>query len=236
MAKYSVVIPLIPQHDREMGRIFHELRQSRELLEEIIICRSESLIAQRRIKKRMLRLAKRSGINSEIVKFSFVSKKATAGENRNRGWNLATGSHVAFMDADDSYATYRLSIIDKFLVSSGGAAAVHNIGEHFQDTLNFEPEMGNVRKIQLDDSGNFSAGGTVVAFHYAHLTLETSLRDKYQYTDIFPGEDLELVKRMTVDGVAISHFGVELSHWNRKRSFRYEIRRLRKRIFSFKFR
>ncbi len=235
MVKFSVVIPLIPQHDRELGGIFFQLNGSREILEEIIICRSESLFSQNQSMARITRLAEKNGISPKFLKFSFVSGKATAGENRNRGWNLASGSHVAFLDADDSYAKNRLEVIRDTLEKSDAKAVVHKFGNHSQKVREGRKESLSFDYIQSNADGIFTVRKSQVSFHCAHLTLETSLRSDYQYSDIFPGEDLELVSRMINNGVRVFYIDHELSSWNRNRSFRYELRRLRKKILPTKF-
>lgn len=234
--KFSVVIPLIPQHDREVGRIFSELQSSNNFLEEIIICRSESLFGQNRTKARMKKLATKNGINSDILRFSFVTSKATAGENRNRGWKLASGFYVAFIDADDSYVNNRLELIHGVLMNSVAKAVVHNFGNSSHNETQATKELVESTQVKIDKHGNFIAGKFQVSFQCAHLTLVGSLRDDYQYTDIFPGEDLELVTRMIKDGIDVFHIDNELSNWNRNRSLRYEFRRVRKRILSLNLR
>jgi len=184
---------------------------------------------------RITRLAEKNGISPKLLKFSFVSGKATAGENRNRGWNLASGSHVAFLDADDSYAKNRLEVIRDTLEKSDAKAVVHKFGNHLQKEGEGKQGSLSFGYIQLNAGGIFTARDSQVSFHCAHLTVATSLRGDYQYSDIFPGEDLELVSQMIKDGVRIFHIDHELSSWNRSRSFRYEFRRLRKRILPTKF-
>jgi glycosyltransferase involved in cell wall biosynthesis len=234
--KFSVVIPLIPQHDRELARIFKELKNSEENIKEIIICRSETLIGQKRTIESMKRRAEKSGIDPELLRFSFVSGKATAGENRNRGWNLASGSFVAFLDADDSYISNRLEVLGKVLEKSNAKAVLHKYRNSSNGVNQIQDPAFAVERIMLNKAGIFSTKNSQVSFHCAHLTLDTSLRNVYQYTDMFPGEDLELVTRLITDGAEVLHIDYELSSWNRNRSPRYEIRRMRKKILSLKFR
>ena len=126
MKNVSVVIPLIPQHDYELRRLFRELTDDASFIREVIVCRSETWKFFSKLTiRRYSKWANEAGLDSEIV-MSQVSEVAADGVNRNRGWKIAKGEFVVFLDADDSYSKHRISAIIKTLQQSGSDMLVHN--------------------------------------------------------------------------------------------------------------
>ena len=242
MSKFSIVIPLIPAHDRELKRLFNVLACEVELIKEVIICRSEtkSKEHEKRIKF-FQKLAKRSRLDVPII-FSPVSGVARDGTNRNRGWDLSSGKYVAFIDADDLYSKNRLTILDKIFEQYGFQAVIHNYSETGEVVSPLTLLAQNIdahqvvfpKSVDTEDlkvSLRSEKSGSI-RIHHAHLTLVNDKSITARYKDIFPGADTEFCKRLVVNNKKVGYVDLQLSSWNRRRNLRYKIRLVKHRLLG----
>jgi hypothetical protein len=113
--KYSIVIPVVPKHDKFLKNVFECLSAENFLIKEIIVARSSLAPHQiNRYKKFLMKISSTFDLEDKIV-LSNEAKSCLAYANLNRGWLLAKGKFVTFLGADDIYAPYRLRVIDEVL-------------------------------------------------------------------------------------------------------------------------
>jgi glycosyltransferase involved in cell wall biosynthesis len=231
---FTVVIPLIPQHDFEIKRILKLLANEQYLIERVIICRSETKGSESRIKKKYQQYAKSIGFKKEIVVNS-VKHVARDGTNRNRGWQLATTKYVAFMDADDLYSETRLSTLLRFFDLTGADALLHNYSSlDSPNETNSQIKCENTKIVLEKDEAGMDylsdTEGNVLKIHFAHITVRNDIKDFLMFTDRFPGADWEFATQLVSRGLNVQYLTQELSAWSRNRSIRYKLRLYRMRL------
>lgn len=239
MKHFSVVVPLIPAHDKDFKELISYLVLHEDWIKEVVVCRSESRVRLKRVlESKFSRWANLSGLTVPLI-FSLVSEQAYDGTNRNRGFDLATGDFIAFLDADDKYASGMFETLYKAFQFSGADALLHSysldeskIEANAKEvsssleilTLPREIESTNM-EIPIRSRTNLSQP----LIHHAHLSAR---RDALQerYLDIFPGADTEFCKRIILQGYKVVFINQRISYWNRKRSFRYKLTRLYRKL------
>ncbi len=231
---FTVVIPLIPQHDFEIKRILKLLANEQHLIEKVIICRSETKGSVSKVEKRYQKYAESVGFNKEIYVDS-VKDVARDGTNRNRGWKLASTRYVAFMDADDLYADTRLSTLLSFFDLTDADAILHNYSSLTLSSENNNeiPCQNTEIVVEKDDNGiDYLADklGNGLKVHYAHLTVRNEIKEILMFTDRFPGADWEFATQLVSRGLNVQYLTQELSAWSRNRSIRYRVRLYKMRL------
>lgn len=242
MKEFTVVIPLIPLHDRELKRIFKTLATEAHLVQEVIICRSESKMSNSQaIQSKFENWARKAGLKVPIT-CSLTADQAYDGTNRNRGWLIAESPFVAFIDADDDYRKDRLTLLLSTFKRTNCDAILHNYEEDAalwpaEKGLEFSTSSGPIQAYLLgtEDPGDLSVpisdgDGRVLQIHHAHASVRTEVAARAMYTGIFPGADTELCKKLILAGLNVQYMNEKLSNWNRKRSLRYRLRLFKKRL------
>jgi hypothetical protein len=238
---FSIVIPLVPDHDSELRRLFGTLAYEDDLIEEIIICRSETSIKSHpRIEAKFRKYARKAGLTA-VIELDSIPEQAWDGPNRNRGIERARGELIAFIDADDFYQLNRLHTILKAFEASSCDAVLHNYEldpKQWNPSAQAIPIFNESTLEILSYTGPqdlitpiVSENGDTVAIHHAHLSVRTKSIKGLRYTARFPGADTEYCKKLILESLYIAYSPAKLSFWNRKRSVRYKFRLL-KRKFS----
>lgn len=244
MEKVSVVIPLIPQHDSELRRIFEEISSESEIVGEVIICRSETIdIFSNYTFRRYVKWAHAAGLTSKII-LSHIKDSAPDGVNRNRGWEIATGDYVVFLDADDSYAKNRISAVISTMKHYNYDLFLHNYALEEESLAEVSKKDTTFQAVSLKASnalfGKDGLGpitdnaGNPLQIHHAHISIRNStIVRQIEFTNRFPGADTEFCKRAVSSELNCGYSSLKLSKWSRDRSLRYRARLLRKKLMTF---
>lgn len=116
----SIVVPIIPRHHKYAESLVRNLLKSSTPPFEIIFAASSQNAAS---EMQLQKLVERYPLSVRILS---SRSNFTAGENRNRGWDLASGDFVSFCDADDLYSKYRLEIISRVISNFSPDLILHN--------------------------------------------------------------------------------------------------------------
>jgi len=208
--EFSLVVPLIPAHDEKLLRLFENLSQASHMFKEIIIARSETRIADiYQITEKIEKLRQNTGILCPVL-LSPSTDRCLAGENRNRGWQLAASKWVCFLDADDLY------LPEKFNFQREVIENIPNVNMILHDFY-FESELD---KLTLPKANHFELAKLVhnqeIAFetfgldtfainsvsentniripgglnvHHAHVTVRNEIRSSIKFQNKPRGED-----------------------------------------------
>jgi len=233
---FTVVIPLIPQHDFEIKRILELLAHEQHLINEVIICRSETKGSVARVRKKYSRCANSVGFLKKIS-IDCVKSVARDGTNRNRGWQIASTKYVAFLDADDLYSKNRLSTLLELFEATNADAILHNYNSSGSPSERFDTTMREIKKVTVKKNSegvNYLSdmSGSELKVHFAHITVRNNLKETVMFTDRFPGADWEFATEIVSRGFNVQYLTQELSAWSRNRSLRYKIRIFKLRLLK----
>jgi len=220
----TVVVPLAPSHVNFLPGLFEQLTPDAGVIDRVIVCRSQLKKRQQREFLHFLRgLANRAGLK---VSLSADDGMQLAGENRNKGLQLADTEYTAFLDADDHYMPQRLTRITQTLRSSASDLLLHDFlleptypptfsapvwtnsdfvvaDRLFQSTFpygrqrNSEGTSPGDTNIQLPDT---HAGHQVA---HGHMTIRTELRRSFAFGTLHPGEDGQFCRDLLWAGKAV---------------------------------
>lgn len=207
----TVVIPLVEAHDHHLADLFQTLAAEAALIREVVVARS---LLSRQLATEYSSWAHSLGHEHQLqVRVVATGRRATAGENRNRGWAEATTKYVAFMDADDLYVSGRLGAMLSVADGFESNLVLHDFWAS-EATWHESPrdEWGLVDVVHTDDlfAATFPAGrdrgseglvpgdtniivpsvnGASSTVHHGHTLVRTSVIDAVRFGRRYPGED-----------------------------------------------
>jgi len=168
----------------------------------------------------------------EIVRIHLTPDKCTAGQNRNRGWDIARGEYVSFCDADDFYSPKRLEIICNEINRSGAELIIHDYlyqsprtllkfthGKYsvFESEELFQSTFPNGKRNRETEFGSNGESNITIPSrkrfhfraHHGHATVKTSV--KIRYSDFPFAEDGIFCRDLLYKGYKISYVSAKLS-------------------------
>jgi hypothetical protein len=175
--RFSIVIPVVPKHDRYLNDVFACLSTESNLIREIIVARSE--IAPHKVKKyeKFLRkISSEYNLEDKVI-LSGEPRACLAYANLNRGWRLAKSEYVTFLGADDLYAPYRLSVINEVLDHYPESNLILH-GAFFEDQSTTNAQVNKFKQLDSDDFlGHFVKERIIDSSEIYKATFPTGKRD-----------------------------------------------------------
>lgn len=240
--RFSIVVPLVPDHDGFFFEFLSELSRNPERVGEVIVSRSSgksqdifdfenhlaTLIQEKKITFRI-----------EIL---HTNEILLAGENRNRGWKRASCEYVLFCDADDTYSPFRLQMLEEAILILDPDLLVHDYysGEQLEEYAYRSPEMldyvltseiheSTFLNNPRDRSSEGKSPGDTnirvpfklnnhVKIHHAHTCVRNDLRSKFLFGDTYRAEDGQFCRDILESNFVVCYIPWELSTWVYSRS------------------
>jgi hypothetical protein len=240
--QFSIIIPLVPQHDDYFFRFLVELSNSPDKVGEVIASRSNDNF--RNIAKFQLRLD--AFLSENLLPFPVKvlcsTERLLAGENRNRAWACAKYDYVVFCDADDEYSPFRLlmlgeaiSLFKPDLVVHDYFSGVRPVEYRYErpENLDYVQSKELFEATFLDVPRNRGkegerAGDTNlrvplklnnhIKIHHAHSCVKNNLREKFQFGTTYRAEDGQFCRDILESRNPVVYIPWELSTWVYSRS------------------
>lgn len=232
MQKATVIVPLIPEHDREIHQLMRYLKSQEKHVTELIVCRSETPEQRHaEVLGKYTKWAVKLDLSFSI-ELNSTSTKAYDGTNRNRGIEKAKSDILICLDADDAYAENMIETIISTFETTNCDVILHNFTYNKNEIDLDKNEEIKLQELTYPESASLLDFGTPIRttldskepqIHHAHVSFRKS-RVQERYTDIFPGADTEFCKRLIRNGKKTLYIDKKISFWNRKRSLRYKLR------------
>jgi glycosyltransferase involved in cell wall biosynthesis len=239
---FTLVVPLVPNHDNYFFEFLFELTKNPERVGEVIASRSSG--NKRNISlfnSRLDNFLSEHGSNFS-VEILHTTENFLAGENRNRAWSLAKYEYVVFCDADDIYSPYRLQMLEEAIEIHKPDLLVHDYfsGDNQAKYTYCEPErLEYVLSPDLFDAtfldvprNRFNEGRVAgdtnlrvpfkinnhVKIHHAHSCVRSNLKTQFQFSKTYRAEDGQFCRDILEGGNPVVYIPWELSTWANNRS------------------
>ena len=239
----TLVLPLVAQHDQYVSDVLKRLGDDTSYVSQVVLARSG---LSKRDLETYLRWASELSVDSGLkVTVSALSRHATAGENRNRGWGYSTSRFTAFVDADDTYMPGRLGLLLQVAEQFDASMVLH---DHFYSDeapypfalSDFDPNSvvgpselmaatfpgGRRRHLEGRIPGDTNIElppGTEGLGRVGHgyAFVKTSLRDEIQYGLRYPGEDGQFCRDVLWNVGGVYYLPTPLATYRRELSAEY---------------
>jgi glycosyltransferase involved in cell wall biosynthesis len=129
MVSFSIVIPIHPPHFHYIPSLIDQINKFEGVsINEVIFAASETTVNN---------FESFQALSKYQLIFSCVPYRCNASMNRNRGWSVATGDWIAFIDADDKYHPIKLKVTEDVILQHQNANCI--IHSYFYHQKNFQP-------------------------------------------------------------------------------------------------
>jgi glycosyltransferase involved in cell wall biosynthesis len=201
---YSVVVPAFNAECMIEACLESVLAQTLSPLEVLVVDDASSDGTEAAV-RRCERKFEAAGIALEYFRLAENSGPSIA---RNKGIRAAKGSYIAFLDADDAWASAKLAVVDKFATASGAGLLCHAYagepGFHVRpDAPGYEAEPLSVYDMLLRSPAQTSCA---VVRNEPALAFDESMR----YC-----EDYDLWMRIAEDSPVLRLVGAPLAQLSR---------------------
>ena len=229
----SVVVPLVPAHDRYLESLVEQLKSDAEVIDKVVLARSSARSGHVSVLANMAEeLSNTHGMTIELLP---TSRARLAGQNRNRGWERVTSPYTAFLDADDRYAPYRLQRLLEVAEDRASDLVLHDFITGIDDSIGFPDASWTGKDLIGTESlylATFPEGrqrwkegsvpgdtNVVVPFdastprgvHHGHIFVKTSLRREFSFGSLYPGEDGQFCRDVLWSKRSVTYVPARLS-------------------------
>jgi glycosyltransferase involved in cell wall biosynthesis len=194
---FSIVVPLVKDHDAYIPKLFATLSIEKELVTEIIIARSHLPSNQNEHFERFIKAsASDAGLIGKEVLVKSESKQ-NAAQNRNAGGMKAKSQWICFLDADDDYSEFRLRYLCQIIKNHSESNLILHSYTYKNELLNwpmptnFEKCKDKIKRetqkfVASGDQGNSNLnvpvkGSGLNRIHHGHITVKKEVFQKVKF-------------------------------------------------------
>ena len=232
---FSIVVPLVKDHDAYIPKLFATLSIERDLIVEVIIARSQLSASQTKNFERYINsCALDVGLTNKVV-FENSMDKQNAAQNRNAGGIRAKSEWICFLDADDEYSEYRLRylslIIKKYpevnlilhsytykselphwSMPTDLKKSINQVEAETQEFSENKESKNSNLTVPLENTGNNR-------IHHGHITVKKKVFQETKFLIDHPGQEDGLFCNVVLSKYGnVKYFPLALSIYNVERS------------------
>lgn len=229
----TVVVPLVPAHDKFVPNLIEQLSQERDVIASVVLSRSSARNRNvRMLLDEVASLQSDHGIEIEVIA---THRQQLAGQNRNRGWFRVRTPFTAFLDADDEYAQDRLARLLEVAESEASDLVIHDFMLKTVETDKIPKTSWTTQDLVRSDAlyeATFAQGRNrqkegqtpgdtnvivppnstqYTSVHHGHILVRTDLRRTFRYSTLYPGEDGQFCRDVLWGGGTVTYIPARLS-------------------------
>jgi hypothetical protein len=232
---FSIVIPLVKDHDVYIPKLFATLSIENDQIVEIIIARSHLPANQAdKFERYVNSCASDVGLANKVV-FENSEYKQNAAQNRNAGGSRANSDWICFLDADDEYSEYRLrylsliirkypevnlilhsytykSELQNWSMPANLKKSIDQVEAETQDFSENKESKNSNLTVPLKNTGNNR-------IHHGHITVKKKVFQETKFLIDQPGQEDGLFCNVVLSEHGnVKYFPLPLSIYNVERS------------------